>query len=104
MAKYTNITLYDRPASVQSKKLIAYLEENNIRWARMNYVSDYSECLNAIKTWFPEDDITSFPILVWDHVTYESPDKTIVVSNGRSFTKTKNDLPSDFSTLAEKKS
>lgn len=116
--KYSDIYLYST-SDDESVEFKSYLDANNIKYKNLFYDLDHkNESLGALSTWFldPAIDIetlvhpvtevitikfTKLPILVFEKIFWESPDKSEIYQK-RWFARTIEEIPLDFSTIGEK--
>ena len=106
--KYSDIYLYST-SNDKSTEFQLYLDSNKIKYTQLFYDLEHkNDSLDALSTWFldPETEgttikFTKLPILIFEEIFWESPDKSEVYQK-RWFAKTMEEIPSDFSTIGVK--
>lgn len=106
--KYSDIYLYST-LNGESTELKSYLDSNKIKYTYLHYDLEHKNAsLDALSTWFPDPEtkgttikFTKLPILIFEEIFWESPDKSEVYQK-RRFARTMQEIPSDFLTISVK--
>ena len=107
--RYDSLYLHSQYGQKFSADLRKYLNDNDIAYVDLVYNANdvnSNTTLTALSTWFRDDANTaiifsSFPVLTYDTVYWESEDKTMK-SAVRNYFVSSNNAPSDFVSLTLK--
>jgi len=102
--RYDQIHLYAKPGQAACATIRQWLDGNGIAYTNLDY-ADPTETLAALSTWFQDEEgndiaFADTPVLVYDRLMWEADDGSDRYAH-RHYVTDVEDLPDDFTTLAE---